>query len=250
MPMENYYLYSNKIIDLNLPKYEREIAISLSRYFDENDLLQIQFNDLCLNFNSIINQERNNQNKLLYYYQSNTSKNTFSLIRSIDLSKNLIDYFIILELKSDFTEARIKCKIVDNIGSILNIIIGDSLNYINFGDITSNIYNKKQIMDKFSKILAKYCSLNNLFSARDKISNDIIDYDKMLDPTICNYETSFVEDDVTFEFNNFRFDTIYFGIKFNNISHYIYLNKSQVGFSSIYLMIDKAINFVNFLSQL
>ena len=249
MAMSNYYLYNNKIIDLNLLRFKNEIAISLSRYFDESNLLKIQFNDLCINYDTIIVQNKNSQHEILYNYVSEDGKTTLELIRELDVSRIPMDYYINLYVHSDYSEIKIKCKIDPKIGSNLNNIIGEALNYVNYGSITTKLYNRKEIQNNFSKVLAKYCSLNNLMEAKDKISTEL-DYDKMLDENSYDYEYKFSLDDVTFELNNFRYDNILFGIIFSNVHHYLYLPKSQVGLSMVYLTIDKAIAIANYLSQI
>ena len=118
--MSNYYLYNNKVIDLNLLRFKSEIAISLSRYFDESNLLKIQFNDLCLNYNTIIIQNKNSQHEILYNYVSQDGKTTLELIRELDTSRIPMDYYINLYVHSDYSEIRIKCKIDPKIGSNLN----------------------------------------------------------------------------------------------------------------------------------
>lgn len=220
-------------LDISQLKNQVKLAVMITTVFTITDLIDLMDSLENINIYDLGNKDTDKVEILLDKFYTN-EKNV-QLLDIFLMDKNI--RYIILRVKNkSYFQSDFKFRYCGNLKEYLYIIFAKAINFLNYksyGD-TSYIYNN--IINNFAMELSKNNSikvLEELRSAVNYISNEIEE----------------VKDD-TFEFciEEFKYrliaklSIIKFEFESNNKIYYYYLKRTEIGLSTLHLIIEIAIN--------
>lgn len=220
-------------LDISQLKNQVKLAVMVSNLFSVNELIDL-IDSLC-NIN-IYNQDNTDRIEILLDKFYSNDKNV-QLLDILLINKDPSIRYIILRIKNkSYFQTDFKFKYCNNLKGYLYIIFAKAINFLNYRSYGDTIYIYNNIVNNFAMELSKNNSIKVLEELRKMI----------------NYVSNEIDtlDDKVFEFSieEFKYrliaksSIIRFEFEINNMVYYYYLKKTEIGLSTLHLIIEIAIN--------
>ena len=233
---------TNKI-DLSLPTSQNIIAVSLSTFFDQNELESIKLSSL----KCPVNQTATNPCGCMEYFIEFENGKSFSIHCIINAEVIPSTHYTLIKIKSgDLYQMEFKCNPREHNAEYLSLIIKRSINYEKYKSFEDKFYNKQNILRNFSnkmindigndidiyrQVKAKLVQIENMFDYSD---------DYILNNEFSKYQIKNIEFEIVI-INNYIFKFIYKNTD-NNKTDYCYFLRKRIGLDTLILIMDRCVN--------
>lgn len=228
--MEN----KNEKLDLSIPKTQNTIAITLSRYFSLDELLQINLRQIrCAEDRSALQPCHGMEYKIDF-----DDDKYFAIQCTLDTSIVPPDHYIKLVMVNKDYRTEINCNISNYNPIYLSYIVSKTSNFIQYRSEYDAFYNRRSIINNIAESTAKVISsIKDLIKLRKGMA--VIYDDKLYEER--GFKRTLESNQYKVEFNTDLVGIIRVDFSNGDENKFAHLNNSEMGMNILMLIIDKAL---------
>lgn len=224
-------------LDLSIPKTQNTIAVTISRYFTVDQLMQIDMQAVQCPAHTNRTKPCRGMEYLIEFPDEGTGSSEFRIDCVLDTAMFPPEHYILLTMAHGNYRTEIKCAVHNMNPAHIGLISAKTLNFLQYRSADDVLYNKRSIINNISSSLASTMGVIPVLIRVRKFFTDIYDAEEY---TKRNFYKEMEIDGYFVKISTNLIGVIRIDYGNENEHKFAHLPCTEMGMNMVILIIDKA----------